>query len=243
MNGRVDHDFLVSQIANAIGEPARTRMLYSLLDGHARTSTELAVVAEVSPSTASVHLNHLRTAGLVNVVSQGKHRYYSLAGENVARALERLSVLAGVPQQKFVPSTPVRLRIARTCYDHIAGRLGVLLHNHFRSSGWIAPVSGDPYGGYEVTASGERPIQALGISLSETLSLRRRFAYACLDWSERQPHIGGGFGAALLSASLKLGWIVQDLDSRCLHVTARGRREMITRFGINIEENGDGAVK
>ena len=120
-----DADAAVSRIANAIGEPARTRILYCLLDGHARTSTELAIVANVSPSTASVHLTRLTTEKLIKVLAQGKHRYYSLQGPNVARALERLSILAGSPHNRFVPGTPNHLRAARTCYDHIAGTLGV----------------------------------------------------------------------------------------------------------------------
>src|SRR5580700_5573 len=103
-----------SRIAAAIGEPARARMLYCLVDGHARTSTELAMVAEVSPSTASVHLNRLKTQHLVSVRAQGKHRYYSLDGANVAAALEALSVLAGGSRGTFVPGTPSRLRAART---------------------------------------------------------------------------------------------------------------------------------
>src|SRR6202040_2842734 len=110
----------VARIAAAIGEPARARMLDCLVDGHARTSTELAIVAEVSPSTASVHLNRLKADRLVKVVVQGKHRYYSLEGPNVARALEALSVIAGDSRDTFVPNTPSRLRAARTCYDHIA---------------------------------------------------------------------------------------------------------------------------
>src|SRR5258706_326480 len=118
-------DAAVSRIAAAIGEPARARMLFSLADGHARTSTELAMVADVSPSTASVHLNRLKTERLVKVHVQGKHRYYSLEVPNVASALEGLSVLAGGARDKFVPNTPSRLLAARTCYDHMAGTLGV----------------------------------------------------------------------------------------------------------------------
>src|SRR3984885_8917227 len=111
-------DARVSGIAAAIGEPARARILFCLLDGRARSSTELASVAEVTPSTTSVHLSRLMTEGLVKVTAQGKHRYYSLQGPEVARVLEGLSVLAGGPRPKFVPHTPNRLRAARTCYDH-----------------------------------------------------------------------------------------------------------------------------
>lgn len=232
MNAITDHDVAVSDIAGAIGEPARARILYSLLDGHARTSTELAIVAEVTPSTASVHLNRLREAHLVRMAAQGRHRYYTLAGKNVASALEGLSVLAGRPRKEFVPNTPTQLRAARTCYDHIAGRLGVLLHNHFRASGLIS-AHGDA--AYAVTPKGTSQFAALGIDLEEIRSMRRKFAYPCLDWSERQPHIGGAFGAALLNAMLKLKWVSQDLDSRCLRVTGRGRQEMKSRFRIDAE--------
>src|SRR6266852_8960002 len=116
MNDEDHADGMVSGIAAAIGEPARARMLYCLVDGRARTSTELAMVAEVSPSTASVHLQRLKTQRLVKLFAQGKHRYYSLEGANVAAALEALSVLACGARDVFVPKTPNRLRAARTCY-------------------------------------------------------------------------------------------------------------------------------
>src|SRR5215469_3480210 len=128
----------VSRLAAAIAEPARTRMLYCLMDGHARTSTELAIVAEVSPSTASVHLARLKERRLVKVLRQGKHRYYSLDGESVARALEALTVVAGGPRPKFTPATPPYLRSARTCYDHMAGHLAVSLRDRFEKLNWLA---------------------------------------------------------------------------------------------------------
>src|SRR6516225_8123633 len=124
-----DPDATVAPIAAAIGEPARARMLYCLLDNRARSSTELAVVAGVSPSTASVHLSRLTTEQLIKVVAQGKHRYYSLQGSEVAGVLEGLSVLAGGSRSQFSPTTPSHLRAARTCYDHMAGALGVALHD------------------------------------------------------------------------------------------------------------------
>src|SRR5271156_2377587 len=144
MNVEHYEDAAISRIAAAIGEPARARMLFCLMDGHARTSTELSVVAEVSPSTASVHLKRLRIERLVKVQVQGKHRFYSLEGPEVAGALEGLSVLAGGTRSKFVPSTPSRLRAARTCYDHLAGAVGVSLHDRFKALGWIsAGAKGD----------------------------------------------------------------------------------------------------
>jgi DNA-binding transcriptional ArsR family regulator len=220
-------------IAAAIGEPARARMLYCLLDSHARTSTELAVVAEVSPSTASVHLARLTERRLVKVLSQGRHRYYSLAGASVANALEALMVVAGGSRGTFVASTPSHLRSARTCYDHMAGQVAVLLRDRFERLAWLSP--GDPgEDDYEVTAMGTKALGALGIDVDAARALRRRFAYACVDWSERRPHIGGSLGNALLVAALKHKWFVQDLDSRALRLTSLGRRHMQARFGIEI---------
>jgi DNA-binding transcriptional ArsR family regulator len=223
-------DATVSSIAAAIGEPARARILYCLMDGHARTSTELAIVAEVSPSTASAHLNRLKSEHLVKVLVQGKHRYYSLDGPHVASVLEGLSVLAGSPRKKFVPHTPSRLRAARTCYDHMAGTLGVSLHDRFQALHWLA---GDD--AYELTLAGTKAFESLGIDLDATRVLRRRFACACLDWSERRPHVGGALGAALLKVALKRRWVFQELDSRALGVTSLGKREMLARFGVHHE--------
>jgi DNA-binding transcriptional ArsR family regulator len=226
-------DAAVPEIAAAIGEPARARILYCLMDGHARTSTELAVVAGVSPSTASVHLHRLKTARLVKVFVQGKHRYYSLESSDVASVLEGLSVLAGGAHDKFVPNTPNRLCAARTCYDHMAGRVGVLLHDRLYTLKWLSAVSKND-NAYELTSAGAKAFESLGVDIEATRALRRRFACACLDWSERRPHIGGALGAALLKLALKKRWVTQDLDSRALAVTAFGRREMQNRFRLQV---------
>ncbi len=234
MNAETTTDTAVAGIAAAIGEPARARMLFCLMDGHARTSTELAVVAEVTPPTASAHLNRLRAGNLVRVAAQGKHRYYRLAGPEVARALEDLSVLAGGPRRAFVPPTPVRLRHARTCYDHLAGTVGVQWHDRLLELGWLAakPPRGDS--DYELTPAGSRGCAELGIDGDALRSLRRRFAYGCLDWSERRPHLGGALGAALLESALRRKWFMRDLDSRILSVTIRGRAELAARFGLQL---------
>jgi DNA-binding transcriptional ArsR family regulator len=234
MNVGPSTDEAVAAIAAAIGEPARARILYCLMDGHARTSTELAVVANVSPSTASAHLNRLKTAHLVKVLVQGKHRFYSVEGPGVATVLEGLSVLAGDRPDTFEPSTPNRLRAARTCYDHIAGTLGVRLHDRFKALGWLLSASGEDAQSYDVTAVGARAFEALGIDLEATRKLRRRFVCGCVDWSERRLHVGGALGAAILDVALKRKWLVQDLDSRSLAVRSLGRREMLARFGLKV---------
>lgn len=223
----------VSAIAAAIAEPARTRMLYALLDGRARTSTELAIVGEVSPSTASVHLAKLLQQRLVKVLAQGKHRYYSLADAQVASALEALSVLAGKPGERFEPNTPHRLRAARTCYDHMAGALAVALHDRLFALRWLKRASTDD-AGYDLTAAGADSLTSLGIDVDAARAARRRFACACLDWSERRPHLAGAIGAELLDFALRRKWITRDLDSRALGVTGAGKRELRARFGVEV---------
>jgi DNA-binding transcriptional ArsR family regulator len=224
-------DAAISAVAAAISEPARTRMLCCLMDARARTSTELAMVADVSPSTASVHLQRLRSQRLVKVFAQGKHRYYSLEGANVAAALESLAVIGGGQRDPFVAHTPNLLRAARTCYDHIAGTLGVGLHDRFKALGWLSLCSRTGVA-YDLTPTGAKACTALGIDVESCRERRRRFAYACLDWSERRPHIAGALGAAVLNVALRRKWVIQDPDSRALAVTTRGRREMQTRFGL-----------
>jgi hypothetical protein len=206
-------------------------MLDCLVDGHARTSTELAVVADVTPPTASAHLTRLQAQGLVSVAVQGKHRYYRLAGPDVASALEALSVVAGGRRDCFEPPTPRDLRGARTCYDHIAGSLGVALHDQLMRLRWLSPSSARSES-YDVTTAGIKAFEALGIDIDATRGLRRHFAYACLDWSERRPHLAGSLGAAILTLALKRKWVVQDLDSRILRITRTGRTEMQNRFHL-----------
>jgi DNA-binding transcriptional ArsR family regulator len=225
-------DEAAARIAAAIGEPARARMLYCLMDGRARTSTELAIVAEVGMSTASAHLSRLRDERLVKMLVQGKHRYFSLLSSDVARVLEGLSVLAGGLRIAYAPKTPPQLREARTCYDHLAGTLGVALHDRFLNKGWLTKVEGEVKLLYEVSPEGVRAFQDLGMDVEAAQAGRRRFACGCLDWSERRPHLGGALGAALLHVALKRKWVQRELDSRALEITPHGHSELRARFGI-----------
>ena len=218
-------DMGLAQLAGAIAEPARARMLCSLLDGHARTATELSTLAEVGASTASAHLARLRDDGLLSMVAQGKHRYYRLASTEVARALEALLVVAGVPATPFTPSTPDRLRHARTCYDHMAGT--VALHDQLHAQGWLLDDDGE----YRLSEAGAAGMAALGIDVPQLLKQRRRFACACLDWSERRAHLGGALGAALLQLALRQRWAERELDSRALRLTPAGERRLLAAFG------------
>lgn len=230
MNGH-DEDAALSRIAGAIAEPARTKMLCALMDGHARTSTEMAAIAEVRASTASAHLARLKDDGLITLHTQGRHRYYSLAGSHIAQAIEGLMVISRQSAKAFVPNTPSRLQFARTCYDHMAGTLAVQLHDHFIAAGWLIGE-----GTYQLSPPGEKAMLELGIDLPALHAQRRRFACGCLDWSMRRPHLAGALGAALLHSALRKEWLTQDLDSRALGLTPKGRKALVTRFGIQMED-------
>lgn len=230
-------DVRLARLAGAIAEPARARMLCCLMDGHARTATELAVVAEVAASTASAHLARLKEARLVESLAQGRHRYFRLADGDVAAALESLLVVAGAPRSgaaaraalpAFEPNTPTRLRSARTCYDHMAGTAGVALHDRLHAQGWL---SGLQSGSYDLTTDGAVALESLGLDVDAARRSRRRFACPCLDWSERRPHLGGALGAACLQLAVRRGWVRQALDGRALTVTPKAEREMPELFG------------
>ncbi|UXH77893.1 ArsR/SmtB family transcription factor [Roseateles amylovorans] len=219
-------DRALADVAASIAEPVRARMLCCLMDGHARTATELAAVGEVAASTASAHLSRLLGQGLVTCLAQGKHRYYTLAGTTVGQALEALLVLAGRPRPQFEPTTPPALRQARRCYDHLAGHWGVRLHDHALRQGWMVPAADEP-GAYRLSETGAAAFARLGVDVdAATQARRRRLACACMDWSERRPHLGGALGAAWLQAMLTQAWLDPDLDSRALRLTRRGQTQL-----------------
>jgi DNA-binding transcriptional ArsR family regulator len=221
----------LASIAAIIAEPARSRMLCCLLDGHARTSTELGVVAGVGAPTASAHLQKMKERGLVHLTVQGRHRYYRLAGPEIAQVLEDLLVIASAAP--FVPSTPMRLRSVRTCYDHLAGELGVKWHDHSFEMGWLVPnVDATDY---SLSAAGQQALAQHG--LDPNLPNRRRFAYPCMDWSERRPHLGGALGARFLDLCLTQGWLRPQLDGRAMTLTSKGRREFSSRFRVVLNES------
>lgn len=225
-----DSGFKLSKVASAIAEPARGRMLCHLMDGTARTATELATVAGIAASTASAHLARLVSAGLLEVVSQSRHRYYRLTGEDVARSLETLMVVAE-PTGRLKSSTPQSLRVARTCYDHAAGELGVQWHDRLFERGWLDKGAGK--GEYDLSKTGREALAGYGIDIS--FPRRRKLAYPCIDWSERRPHLAGALGSALLKLGMDRQWLRRSLEDRALIVTPKGRRELHDAFGIALE--------
>jgi DNA-binding transcriptional ArsR family regulator len=220
--GRNFADQALAELAQCMAEPARARMLCCLMDGHARTATELAAVGEVSASTASAHLARLLAQGLLDCQSQGRHRYYRLAGGEVGAALESMLVLAGRSAAKFQPGTPLPLREARRCYDHLAGAWAVRLHDHALRQAWLQPDRSQDRA-YALSERGAAALGALGLDIAAAQAKRRRLACACMDWSERRPHLGGALGAAWLQLLLERRWLEGELDSRALRLTRRGQ--------------------
>ncbi|MDT8895539.1 metalloregulator ArsR/SmtB family transcription factor [Halomonas sp. I1] len=226
-------DLAMSRVATAIAEPARARMLCALMDGHARTSTELAAIAEVGPPTASAHLARLAEMALVRRYPQGRHRYYALEDPRVAEALEGLMVIGQGDTPTFAPNTPQRLCFARTCYDHMAGELAVTLHDACVGADWLIPAA-EAGSDYRLSEDGERVFRDMGVDVRAVRARRRRFARPCMDWSERRPHLAGALGAALLDHAIGRKWVRRDLDGRALRLTSRGRQALERRFHIEL---------
>ena len=219
-------------IGAMIGSPARAAVLGALLDGRALTATELARLASVSSATASLHLAKLVDSGLLLAERHGRHRYYRIAGAEVAEALRtlaRLGVAQRVPAR--APSKELNaVRRARLCYDHFAGRLGVAITSAMLDREWLDPMDRD----YRLTAPGEVFCSGLGIDLRAVRAKRRIFARKCLDWSERRPHLAGALGAAVAEQAFARGWVRRTKRPREVSVTQRGEAELKRHFGIFI---------
>jgi DNA-binding transcriptional ArsR family regulator len=220
----------IATVAGLIGDPSRAAMLTALLGGVALPAGELARCARITPQTASGHLAKLVEGGLIRVRMSGRHRYYSLAGVPVGRALESLALVAPAPEEGEGAGFEIRrLRRARTCYDHLAGALGVAVTDALVERGRL-----DPYAdGYEVTGAGERWLRNLDIDLERLRHGRRAFARACIDWSERRPHLGGALGAALATRFLEAGWVVRLQGTRAVAASAEGRRMLRRELGVH----------
>ena len=234
MDVRPKVDEGVHTIAAAIGDPGRSKMLFALLDNRARTATELAIVADLRASTASSHLARLKEERLVKVVKQGRHHYYTLYSSDVATVLEGLLALSGATMPRFVTKYPNQLRHARTCYDHIAGTLGVALLDTLLREGWLVADVPANAESYSLSPKGLLALNTLGIDVSDLETQRRQLAVPCLDWSERRPHLRGSLAAALLTLARKKKWVVGEMESRALTLTAKGRNEMSTIFGLKL---------
>ncbi|WP_368543528.1 ArsR/SmtB family transcription factor [Enterobacter soli] len=212
----------VAAIAAAMADPSRVKMLCALMDGRAWTATELSAVADVAPSTASGHLARLVEGKLIGCLSQGRHRYYRLAGHEVAELIEQMM---GLSWSRIAPpetTAPPSMREARTCYDHLAGRVAVQIYDFMQAEGWLAPD------GAALTPYGQEQFLALGIPLRA--HARRKACCACLDWSERRFHLGGEAGAALLRYLDSKAWIKRVEGFREVAITPSGQAAILKHF-------------
>jgi DNA-binding transcriptional ArsR family regulator len=207
--------------ASLLSDAARAAILIALLDGRARTASELAYIAGVSPQTVSSHLARLVEAGLVAMKAQGRHRYHRIARPETAQALEALSVLAAGPTRR--PRAPgprdLQLRDGRTCYDHFAGRLGVAIADALVALGGAIETGRD----FVITEEGERRLAHLDVDVGALRRERRPLCRSCIDWSERRPHLAGAVGAGLASNCFAAAWVERVQQGRGVRVTPRGR--------------------
>ncbi|UII19862.1 ArsR/SmtB family transcription factor [Fulvivirga ligni] len=212
-------------MAALISEPTRARMLWNLLDGRAYTASELAIAADVSSTSASNHLSKLLEADILKVDVQGRHRYYSYSRDEVAYAVESLANLAG-DQQVMKTAKPVKgVKFCRTCYDHLAGYVGVKIAEALVNQNYVKSIAQE----YEVTDAGWLWATRLGIHRDELIQKRRPVIKQCLDWSERKPHIAGQFGAMMLDEMLRNKWFKKTQFSRELILTLKGK-EMLEEY-------------
>jgi DNA-binding transcriptional ArsR family regulator len=232
----------LAEIGALVGDPARANILSALADGRALTASELAYVARVTPQTTSGHLAKLAAANLLAPTRQGRHRYYRLASPLVAQMLESMIAVAALqlPPRRRLPSRiDDEMRMARTCYDHLAGRLGVGLADALatREQVFLGAEGG------EVTPAGMRFLIDFGADPARVTGSRRPLCRTCLDWSERRWHIAGGVGAALCRRALELGWIERRRDSRAVIITPEGRRGFAETFGLSLAAPASGPAK
>ncbi|POZ62859.1 ArsR/SmtB family transcription factor [Chromobacterium alticapitis] len=223
----------ISRLASLLADPGRARMLLLLLDGRSYPASELAQHAGLSAQAASNHLAKLLQGGALKVEQHGRHRYYLLANAAIAQALEALSAAAhghdlGRPAASRVAPT---LRLARTCYDHLAGRLGIAIADAMQSDGLLLLNKERQF---ELAPRG-RDWFAATLNVLEPKGGRRPQARACLDWSERRPHLAGSYGAALCREFLARSWVERRLDSRALRITPAGQAFLREQWGIRPE--------
>jgi DNA-binding transcriptional ArsR family regulator len=222
----------VVDIAQALADPIRLTILQRLMDGPAAV-TELVVLTGEAQSKVSNHLAVLRDRGLVNATRLGRQRLYEIADPSVAQLVESLIVIAGQTPAKLAKSSS--LARARTCYDHLAGRLGVAIFDSLVARRAIEQPAARYRGPVELGPGGPAMFGQLGIDLDEVRRERRQFATACGDWTERRPHLGGALGAALWARSLERGWVAQKPGSRIVVITQSGRRSFHQHLGIRLD--------
>jgi DNA-binding transcriptional ArsR family regulator len=220
----------IAKIASLLGEPVRAKILWSLLDGRAYTATELALFADASPQTTSMHLSKLVHADFLTVERQGRHRYYRFANDEVAFAIEAMANLVkpnkisvAADEEKYPP-----IKYCRSCYDHLAGKIGVAVTESLISKGVISYVKTQ----YKFLEKGENFLTELGIEIEILKGSKRPLVRPCLDWSERKLHVAGALGASLLSHLISDDWVRRVKNSRALVITSKGEQNLYKFFHV-----------
>lgn len=218
-----------SQLASLIGDPVRAKVLWALLDGRAYTATELSIYANTTPQNMSMHLHKLVKADLLTVKAQGRHRYYNYSRPDIAYVIEAMANLI-TPSAEVIKVSPIvqPVKFCRSCYDHLAGKVGILLIDSFLEQN-ILKRNGESF---EVVQ--QDFFILLGIDIIVLKQQKRSFARACLDWSERKDHLGGALGAAILNKMLEKDWLRRTENSRAIVVTGRGREELLKHLKIEL---------
>jgi DNA-binding transcriptional ArsR family regulator len=236
------YDTDIASAAALMADPTRAAILRALLPDRPLAAGELARMAGVSAATASFHLAKLLEGGMITVIRQGRHRYYRLAGHEVAAAIEALGLIS--------PALPVRtlrqsreaaaLAEARTCYDHLAGRAGVELLAGLLRLGWLEEKSGRTDQGdtsavrFEITGAGAKALGSFGLDMLQIRRSRRHFAGTCIDWTQRRGHLNGALAAAITTRLFDLGWIERGLRRRSVRVTPAGIEGLGCTFGVEL---------
>ena len=224
----------LSTIAALIGDPTRAIILSALLGGQSLPASELAYRAHITAQTGSSHLAKLVEGGLLTVHQTGRHRYYQLKNAEVAHLLEALAVVAPAPRTKSPTESAElnALHVARTCYDHLAGKLGVAVTQSLLDQNLIQLDEAD----YHVTPEGSKWLAAWEIDENQLHKGRRKFACTCLDWSERRYHVAGALGATVADKFFEKGWVSRITGTRALRITDKGNKGLSAQFGIHTAE-------
>ncbi|PFE01066.1 transcriptional regulator [Bacillus cereus] len=219
-----------AKIASLISDTSRATILIQLLDGRPHPATELAHAAKIKPQTASFHLQKLYEAEIIDVEKHGRHRYYKITNHTIAESLEKILYLAPPEQiQSLKQSKETReIQYARTCYDHLAGKLGVEITNSLLNNNILVKENLQ----FEVTKEGQLFFKEFGIDLDSLYRKRRAFSKCCLDWTERQHHIAGALGKAILERMLEQNWVTKAPKTRAIHVTHLGEQQILRTFLI-----------
>ncbi|MGD8191353.1 ArsR/SmtB family transcription factor [Brevibacillus ginsengisoli] len=219
----------VIEVASLIGEKSRATILYQLMDGRMIPASELARKAGISPQTASSHLAKLIEGGLLTIEAHGRHRYYKLASSEIASVLEGLAVIAPAVQVKSLRESDLskKLHVARTCYDHLAGKVGVVLAERLVAMNVIEAES------FQVTEKGLHVLQEIGVQINRKAKTKKPLCRQCLDWSERRYHVAGVVGAALTTRLFELNWIERIPSTRAVAITTAGKQGLADSFGLD----------